>query len=60
VAPAKDATLRVLGVEKVDLYRNHWPWPNVHTPGCAGDHRNPDAVPCIHEQFLETRAEIVN
>jgi hypothetical protein len=54
VEPALNATLRALGVEKVDIYLNHWPWPNVHTPGCAGDHRNPDAVPYIHEAFLET------
>ncbi len=59
VAPALDDTLRALGVEKIDMYLNHWPWPNVHTPGCAGDHRNPDAVPYIHEQFMETWGEIV-
>jgi alcohol dehydrogenase (NADP+) len=59
VAPAVDATLKALGVEKLDLYLNHWPWPNVHTPGCAGEHRNPDAVPYIHEEFLATWAEIV-
>jgi len=59
VAPALDATLNALGVEKIDMYLNHWPWPNVHTPGCAGDHRNPDAVPYIHEAFLETWGEIV-
>jgi diketogulonate reductase-like aldo/keto reductase len=58
VAPACDATLKALGVDKIDMYLNHWPWPNVHTPGCAGDHRNPDAVPYIHEQFMETWAEI--
>ncbi|MHC4961388.1 MAG: aldo/keto reductase family protein [Planctomycetota bacterium] len=59
VAPALESTLKALGVDKIDLYLNHWPWPNVHTPGCAGDHRNPDAVPYIHEDFLETWAEIV-
>ncbi len=59
VAPALDATLKALGVEKLDLYLNHWPWPNVHTPGCAGAHRNPDAVPYIHEDFLKTWGEIV-
>ncbi len=59
VAPALDNTLKLLGVEKIDMYLNHWPWPNVHTPGCAGDHRNPDAVPYIHEQFVETWGEIV-
>ena len=59
VEPALDGTLRALGVEKVDMYLNHWPWPNVHTPGCSGDHRNPDAVPYIHECFMETWGEIV-
>lgn len=59
VAPALDSTLQFLGVDKIDMYLNHWPWPNVHTPGCAGDHRNPDAVPYIHEEFMETWSEIV-
>ncbi|MDH4203802.1 MAG: aldo/keto reductase [Phycisphaerae bacterium] len=59
VAPALDSTLKALGVDKIDMYLNHWPWPNVHTPGCAGDHRNPDAVPYIHEEFMETWSEIV-
>jgi diketogulonate reductase-like aldo/keto reductase len=59
VAPALDATLNALGVEKIDMYLNHWPWPNVHTPGCQGEHRNPDAVPYIHEAFMETWAEII-
>jgi diketogulonate reductase-like aldo/keto reductase len=59
VAPALEATLKALGVEKIDMYLNHWPWPNVHTPGCAGEHRNPNAVPYIHEAFMETWGEIV-
>ena len=59
VAPALESTLRALGVDKIDLYLNHWPWPNVHTPGCTGNHRNPDAVPYIHEQFMETWGEIL-
>jgi len=59
VTPALENTLKALGVEKVDMYLNHWPWPNVHAPGCAGDQRNPDAVPYIHEQFMETWNEIV-
>jgi len=58
VAPALDSTLKALGVDQLDLYVNHWPWPNVHTPGCAGEHRNPDAVPYIHEAFMETWGEI--
>lgn len=59
IAPAMDCTLKALGVDKVDLYLNHWPWPNVHTPGCAGEHRNPNAVPYMHDAFMETWGEIV-
>lgn len=59
VEPAVNNTLRALGVEKVDMYLNHWPWPNVHTPGAAGHYRNPHAVPYIHESFMETWGEIV-
>ncbi|MEK6250257.1 MAG: aldo/keto reductase, partial [Planctomycetales bacterium] len=58
VAPAMDATLKALGVDQIDMYLNHWPWPNVHAPGCSGGDRNPDAVPYIHEAFMETWAEI--
>lgn len=59
VAPAAENTLKSLGVEKIDMYLNHWPWPNVHAPGAGGDERNPHAVPYIHEQFLETWGEIL-
>ena len=59
VVPALDNTLKALGIEKIDMYLNHWPWPNVHEPGCEGDHRNPNAVPYIHEEFMETWGEIV-
>jgi diketogulonate reductase-like aldo/keto reductase len=59
VEPALNQTLRALGVEQVDMYLNHWPWPNVHTPGADGHFRNPHAVPYIHEAFMETWGEIV-
>jgi diketogulonate reductase-like aldo/keto reductase len=59
IEPALDATLRALGVEKIDMYLNHWPWPNVHVPGADGHFRNPHAVPYIHEDFMETWGEIV-
>lgn len=59
VAPALDNTLKALGLDKIDLYLTHWPWPNVHTPGCGPEHRNPDAVPYIHEDFMETWEEIL-
>jgi len=59
IAPALEQTLTDLGLDQIDLYLNHWPWPNVHPPGCTGDVRNPDAVPYIHEQFMETWGELV-
>ncbi len=59
VAPALESTLKDLGIDQIDCYLNHWPWPNVHTPGCAADHKNPDAVPYIHEDFMETWGELV-
>ncbi|MFX0098211.1 MAG: aldo/keto reductase family protein [Candidatus Hodarchaeota archaeon] len=59
VRPALENTLKELGIKKIDLYLNHWPWPNVHEPGCDGDHKNPNAVPYIHEDFMETWGEIV-
>ena len=59
VAPAAERTLRALGVDKIDMYLNHWPWPNVHAPGADGDERNPNSVPYIHEQFLEVWNEIL-
>jgi len=59
VEPALNSTLKALGVDKVDMYLNHWPWPNVHTPGADGHFRNPHAVPYIHEDFMETWGEIV-
>lgn len=59
VAPALENTLKDLGVDQIDCYLNHWPWPNVHPPGCTGDQKNPDAVPYIHEDFMETWGELV-
>lgn len=59
VAPALNNTLKALGIKRINLYLNHWPWPNVHTPGCDGHHRNPNAVPYIHEEFMQTWNEIV-
>ncbi len=59
VAPALESTLQDLDIDQIDCYLNHWPWPNVHPPGCSGDQKNPDAVPYIHEDFMETWGELV-
>ena len=47
-------SLADLGLEYVYLYFVHWPFPNYHAPGCAGDSRNPDSRPFSAEEFMNT------
>ncbi len=53
VISACEATIKDLDCDYLDMYVVHWPWPNDHPPGCDGNALNPDAVPYIHEQFME-------
>lgn len=51
-------TLKDLRLDYVDAYLIHWPFPNYHAPGCAGDARNPDSVPFSAERFLSVWAQM--
>lgn len=54
VEAACQETLDDLGLDYVDLYLVHWPFPNYHAPGCDGDSRNPDSQPFSVEEFMDT------
>lgn len=58
VAPAFERSLRALGLDYLDLYLVHWPFPNYHPPKCDVDSRSPDARPYIHEEFMATWTEL--
>lgn len=54
VIPSCQQSLADLGIEYLDMYLVHWPFPNFHPPHCDVSSRSPDAKPYIHEQFMRT------
>jgi len=54
VEAALRQSLSDLGLEYVDCYFVHWPFPNYHAPGCSGDSRNPDSKPFSVDEFMDT------
>lgn len=51
IAESCKQSLSDLGLEYLDAYFMHWPFPNYHARGCGGDSRNPDSRPFFAEEF---------
>jgi alcohol dehydrogenase (NADP+) len=54
VIPSCEKSLKDLGLDYLDLYLVHWPFPNYHAPGVDADSRDPHARPYIHEEYMRT------
>jgi diketogulonate reductase-like aldo/keto reductase len=51
-------SLEDLGLEYLDLYLVHWPFPNAHPPGCTVDSLAPNAQSYIHEDYMKVWAQM--
>ena len=58
VVPACRLSLADLGLDYLDAYLVHWPFPNFHPPGCDVTSRSPNARPYVHSEFMATWREM--
>jgi len=47
-----------LQLDYLDLYLVHWPFPNFHAPKCDVTARQPNSVPYIHKDYMNTWAQM--
>jgi alcohol dehydrogenase (NADP+) len=54
VIPACRQSIADLGCTYLNSYLVHWPFPNLHPPGCTVESRSPNAKPYIHDDYMST------
>jgi diketogulonate reductase-like aldo/keto reductase len=58
VIPSFIQSLEDLQLAYLDLYLIHWPFPNFHPVGCDVTSRSDNAMPYIHENYMQTWREL--
>ncbi len=58
VASACEDSLRNLGLDYLDLYLVHWPFPNHHEKGVDVNSRDPHAIPFDIDRYMRTWAQM--
>lgn len=53
-----EQSLRDLGLEQLDLFLVHWPFPNHHDVGVDVDARDPHGVAYSHDRYMATWAQM--